>query len=168
MIVLGRLTAPYGVRGWFRLHPFGDDPATWRSMPQWWLSPDDKAKDESWVVRPLRGLRAHGRGWLVAFEDCDDRTAAEALVGQYVGAPRAALPDAGQDQYYWADLVGMAVINRQGQSLGMVASLIETGANTVLVVREGERERLLPFVSSVIDAVDVAAGVVRADWQSDW
>jgi len=168
MIVLGRLTAPYGVRGWLRLHPFGDDPAAWQSMAQWWLSADDEADDEAWSAWTLRGLRAHGNGWLVAFAGIEDRTAAGALAGQYVGAPRAALPDAGPDRYYWADLVGLAVINRQGQSLGRVAALIETGANAVLVVREGKRERLLPFVSSVIDAVDGAAGIVRVDWQSDW
>jgi 16S rRNA processing protein RimM len=71
-------------------------------------------------------------------------------------------------EYYWNDLIGLAVVNMQDQPLGRVKSLIETGANEVLVVVDGERERLLPFVEHVVKAVDVPGGTIRADWDSDW
>ena len=86
----------------------------------------------------------------------------------YFGAPREALPAPAQDEYYWADLVGLDVVNLQDQPLGRVKSLIETGANEVLVVADGERERLLPFVEQVVRKVDVTAKLVRVDWDSDW
>jgi 16S rRNA processing protein RimM len=73
-----------------------------------------------------------------------------------------------QDEYYWADLIGLAVVNLQDQPLGRVTSLIETGANQVLVVADGERERLLPFVEHVVGKVDVPGGVIRVDWDLDW
>ena len=84
------------------------------------------------------------------------------------GAPRDALPPPAQDEYYWADLIGLAVVNMQDQPLGRVKSLIETGANQVLVVADGERERLLPFVEQIVRTVDVPGGTIRADWDCDW
>ena len=98
----------------------------------------------------------------------DDRDASEALGSCYIGAPRDALPPPAQDEYYWSDLIGLAVVNLQDQPLGRVTSLIETGANQVLVVSDGERERLLPFVEQVVGKVDVPGGVIRADWGLDW
>ena len=85
-----------------------------------------------------------------------------------ISGPRDALPLPGAGEFYWADLVGLDVTNLQDQPLGRVKSLIETGANQVLVVVEGERERLLPFVGQVVKAVDVPGGTIIADWDSDW
>jgi 16S rRNA processing protein RimM len=98
----------------------------------------------------------------------DDRDASEALGSLYFGAPRESLPAPAPGEYYWNDLIGLAVVNVQDQHLGRVKSLIETGANEVLVVVDGERERLLPFVEHVVKAVDVSGGTIRADWDSDW
>lgn len=168
MIVLGRIVAPFGVQGWLRVHPFGDDPEAWRSMPQWWLSADVDAPPENWKVRELVAVKLHGDGVVVKLAGIDDRDASEALGSCYFGAPREALPLPAPDEYYWADLIGLAVLNMQGQSLGRVKSLIETGAHQVLVVVDGEHERLLPFVEHVVKAVDVPGGTIRADWDSDW
>jgi 16S rRNA processing protein RimM len=78
------------------------------------------------------------------------------------------LPAIEDNEYYWADLIGLAVMNRAGDVLGTVAGLLETGANDVLVVRDGEIERLLPMVATVIDSIDLAARVIRVDWGRDW
>lgn len=164
-VVLGRLADPYGVRGWIRLYPFGDDPLAWRDMPVWWLA----REGEAWRECGLKGLKQHGDGLVVALEGVDDRAAAEALKGVMVGAPRANLPATGDDEFYWGDLVGLAVLNSAGEKLGAVAGLIETGANDVLrVVAEDGTERLLPFVAAVVLAVDKAGGVIRVEWGSDW
>lgn len=171
MIVLGRLTAPYGVKGWLKLHPFGDDPASWRRMPRWWLGADEQ-DFSGWRAWPLQAMRLQGKGWVVKLGGIDDRDGAERMVGQYVGAPRSELPATGADEYYWADLVGLAVVNEKQETLGRVTELMESGAHAVLVVTEGEgdamTQRLLPFVENVVKAVDVPAGVLRVDWERDW
>jgi 16S rRNA processing protein RimM len=168
MIVLGRIVVPFGVHGWLRVHPFGDDPEAWRKMPQWWLSSDVEAADERWKAHDLEAVKIHGDGVVAKLAGIDDRDASEALGNVYFGAPREALPPPAPDEYYWTDLIGLAVVNMQDQQLGQVKSLIETGANQVLVVVDGERERLLPFVEHVVKAVDVPGGSIRADWDSDW
>jgi 16S rRNA processing protein RimM len=90
--------------------------------------------------------------------------------GFLVGAPRAALPKTEEDEFYWVDLVGLEVVNTAGERLGKVAGLIETGANAVLrVVGDDDgAERLLPFVSAVVLAVDREAGRIRVEWGGDW
>lgn len=171
MIVLGRITAPYGVQGWVRLHPFGDEPERWREIKHWWLGADD-TEFSGWRAHVLQSMRIHGKGWVVKLAGVDSRDAAEALVGHYVGAPRSALPETGADEYYWADLLGLAVVNEQDESLGRVAEMIEAGAHAVMVVEAGggdaTEKRLLPFVAAVVKDVDVPAGVVRVAWERDW
>jgi|ERR1017187_7354941 16S rRNA processing protein RimM len=168
IIVLGRIVAPYGVHGWVKVHPFGDDPAAWRRMPGLWLGTDPAGS--IWQAYELTGLRQQGKGMVAKLMGVDDRAGAEAIDGRFVAAPREALPQIGENEYYWTDLIGLVVVNEQGECLGTVATLLETGAHPVLVVRDGEgtqmRERLLPFVAEVVK--DVADGRVRVAWQFDW
>lgn len=165
IVVLGRLADPYGIRGWIRLHPFGDDPLAWQQMPVWWIA----REGEPWREVALKGLKVHGDGLVVALEGVADRTAAEAMKGVLVGAPRASLPATGEDEFYWDDLLGLGVVNTAGERLGKVAGLIETGANDVLrVVADDGSERLLPFVAAVVLTVEKDAGLIRVEWGSDW
>ena len=168
MIVLGRIVAPFGVHGWLRVHPFGDDPEAWQKMPQWWLSADVDAPAETWKVRGVEAVKLHGDSVIAKLAGIDDRDASEALGNCFFGAPRDALPPLVQDEYYWTDLIGLAVVNMRDQPLGRVKSLVETGANQVLVVVDGEHERLLPFVEHVVKAVDIPGGTIRVDWEGDW
>lgn len=167
MIVLGRVAAPYGVRGWIKVQPYGDDPPAWCGMPHWWLGAE--AADGGWRAYALTDCRPQGANLVAKLDGIDDRDAAERLRGALVGAPREALPGTAEDEYYWADLIGLAVVNEAGAALGRVASLIDTGAHQVLALRdEAGLERLLPFVEAVVKQVDRAAGVIRVDWQADW
>jgi 16S rRNA processing protein RimM len=170
MVVLGRVIAPFGIQGWLKVLPLGDDPEAWRALPGWWLSKDPDGQD--WRQFELEDMRPHGKGLAVKLRGIDDRTAAEALEKSYIAAPREALPATAKNEYYWADLIGLSVVNGRGAVLGTVAAMLESGANDVLVVREaaGERtrERLLPFVAQVVKAVDVAAGTISVDWDQDW
>jgi 16S rRNA processing protein RimM len=168
MIVLGRLLAPYGVRGWFKLHTFADDPAAWCAMSQWWLAADPEQAAETWRAYELQEVREHGKGLIVKLVGVDDRSAAEALQGVYVGASREAMPAPEDDEFYWDDLIGLEVRNERDESLGTVSAMISAAANDVLVVREGETERLLPFVAHVVLQVDVNSGVIRVAWERDW
>ena len=171
MIVLGRITAPHGVHGWLKLHPFGDDPAAWGTMQRWWLGRDENDFSR-WRAWPVQTLRQQGKGWIVKLTGIDDRSGAEARVGEFVGAPRGDLPATGPDQYYWADLIGLAVVNEKQETLGRVSEMIEAGAHAVMAVKEGEGdaavERLIPFVGQVVKEVDVPGGVVCVDWDKSW
>jgi len=169
MIVLGRILAPYGVKGWVKVRTFGDDPESWKRMSRWWLGPDPEG--DQWRELWLDGFKAHAGGWVAKFTGLEDREGAESLGGLYVGAPREALPKTDADEYYWTDLIGLAVVTESGDALGRVESLIETGANQVLVVRDGDAaqsKRLLPFITQVVKAVDVSGGKITVAWQADW
>jgi 16S rRNA processing protein RimM len=87
--------------------------------------------------------------------------------GRDVAVPRSTFPDAAANEFYWADLIGLKVVNEQGEDLGTVARLLETGANDVLVV-EGDRERLIPFTEHVIRNVDLPGRMIRVDWGTDY
>ncbi|MDX9718757.1 MAG: ribosome maturation factor RimM [Thauera sp.] len=172
MIVLGRIVAPFGVQGWVKIHPFGDDPLSWRKMSHWWLSSDDAAPASHWKQYTLAACRAHGKGLVAALTEVPDRSSAEAIDGFYIAAPREALPKPAEGEYYWGDLVGLAVENEAGEALGTVKGLVSTGAHDVLQLQEGEGEgsveRLIPFVAAYVLDVDLAARRIRVSWEKDW
>lgn len=174
-VVLGRVIGAYGVRGWVRIQVYGDDPLSWREMASWWLSrsrgssKNDQPVDEDWQAFRLTHCRLQGGDLVAQLNGVADRDAAEALKGALLGAPRECLPDPGSDAYYWGDLVGMTVFGAGDERLGVVSRLLETGANDVLVVVDADgKERLLPFVESVIECVDRAARRIDAAWEADW
>lgn len=173
MIVLGRIVAPHGVRGGVKIHPFGDDPLSWRSMMYWWLGRDPESTSEAdWKAYRLIDLREQGSNLVATLDDVPDRNAAELLDGMFIAAPREDLPRPGFDEYYWGDLVGLLVVNSAGVKLGAVSKLLETGAHDVLVVEEGEGEqkveRLIPFVENFIKDVDLRTKEIRVEWEADW
>lgn len=168
MIVLGRISGPYGLHGWVKLNAYGDDFDALGTMPQWWLGLDDQG--EQWTPHALQELKHHGKGWIVKFAEVDDRIASEAIAGRYIAAPREALPKTATNEFYWADLVGLDVVNTQGECLGKVTKLLSSGAHEVLCVSDGEgeemQERLLPFVAQVVKSVDAAT--IQVEWGADW
>jgi 16S rRNA processing protein RimM len=137
-------------------------------MPRWWLSP--VADGEAWTPYAIHALKEHGKGWVVKFVGVDDCNAAQTINGNYIAAPREALPKTEADEYYWADLVGLEVVNAQGDRLGKVTGLLSSGAHEVLCVRDaqGEHERLLPFVAQVVKCVDKASRTICVEWGADW
>ena len=136
-------------------------------MPVWSVGP--ASGDGPWRELDLKGLKAHGDAYVVLLEGVSDRNQAEALKGALVGAPRDRLPQPAQDEFYWADLIGLEVVNEAGVVLGRVHGLIETGANDVLQVRDDQgEERLLPFVDAVIRSVDRVARRIDVTWGADW
>ncbi|WP_300454958.1 ribosome maturation factor RimM [Accumulibacter sp.] len=168
IVVLGKIAAPYGLRGAVRVYPFADDPAAWSKLSHWWLGREADAP-ALWHRTRLLKCKQHNDLLIADLACLADRTAAEAHTGMLVGTPRAELPPTEPDEYYWADLVGLAVINSRDLSLGHILGLIETPANTVLRVGDGQSaERLLPFVAAVVLDVDLPRRRVRVDWEMDW
>lgn len=167
-IVLGKIVGAYGVQGWVRIHPFADDPSSWGRMKAWKLGLEN-APQQEWKDVAVKGFRAHSDALVAQLEGISDRNSAEALKGSLIGAPREMLPPTADDEYYWADLIGLDVVNMHDQHLGKVGSLIESAASDVLVVvAEDGTEQLLPFVSAVVLDVDVVARRIRVEWGADW
>ena len=160
---MGRIVAPYGVRGWLRVQPLTEALDGLLAYRSWWLG----RQDQDWREHGLLEGKIHGAGLVVRLEGLDDRDQALRLAGSSVAVPRAALPPATDGEYYWCDLVGMTVVNLQGEVLGQVAEIFATGANDVLVVR-GERERLIPFVAPVVERVELQHSRVLVDWHTDY
>ncbi len=129
---------------------------------RWWLG-----RDGQWKAVDVDDGRRHGKAVIAHFDGVDDRDEALAFVGRDIGVPRECLPAPAPGQYYFIDLEGLRVVHCDGRELGTVAYVMQTGANDVLVT-EGDRERLIPFVADrVILDVDLAAGVITVDWEWD-
>jgi 16S rRNA processing protein RimM len=160
---MGRIIGPFGVRGWLKIKTFTEEADTLTEFPDWWLN-----TATGWQKFALAEHELHSKGLVARLEKIADRTAAELLKGVEVGVPRNALPDTGSKNIYWADLVGLEVVNQQNISLGKVESLLETGAHDVLVVKGGEVERLIPYVEPIIIEIDLAAKRMTVDWQQDY
>jgi len=159
LIVLGRVSGLYGVRGWVRVFS-GTEPRENILRYSPWLL-------DGQALAVVEGKR-HGKGVVARLSGCDDRDQAAALIGKTIAVRRAQLPPPRADEFYWADLEGLLVETLNGTGLGRVSHLFETGANDVLVV-QGERERLLPFVwDEVIKDVDFDAGVICVDWDASF
>ncbi len=161
-IHLGTVKAVFGTRGWIKIHSETRPREGIFAYSPWLIG----ARDD-WHSHALKQWRVQGPALIAKLEGIDDREAAAALIGKRIAIEANALPPAPAGSYYWRDLIGLEVINRDGEALGVVNSLIETGGSDVLCVR-GERERLIPFVQGhyVID-VDLAQRRITVDWQRD-
>jgi len=161
-VVMGRVVAPYAIKGWIKLQTFTEHLDGLLDYPIWYLG-----RNGNWREYHLLDGKVHGQTLLASLEGVNDRDASEALQGMEVAVLREEMPDADEDEYYWDELVGLDVANIQGEALGRVVGLLETGANDVLQV-QGERMRLIPFVEAYIQSVDVGGGKIVVDWGSDW
>ena len=173
-IEVGRIVDAWGIKGWFKVLSHSADPQALFSSKRWFILPSEKgAKTFTGVLRlAIREAKTHSDTVVATAQDVDDRTAAEALKGARIFVSRASFPTAEKDEYYWVDLIGLAVVNREGVALGEVRELLSTGAQTVLVMdylKDGKpEERLIPFVAAFVDDVDLTKRVVTVDWQLDY
>ncbi len=175
-VEVGRILGAWGVNGGIKVKPFAADPQALFSSKRWFLKPPEAprphgADAQAAIPSLLRVLsaREQGDGVVATVQDLADRDAAEALKGARVFVPRSSFPTPDEDEYYWVDLIGLAVVNREGEALGTVVGLIETGPHCVLRVQAAdavEPERLIPFVAAYIDDVDLPARRIRADWDA--
>lgn len=159
---MGRIVAPFGVRGWIKIRPQTESVDGLLAYRNWWLELQGQ-----WQAHRLVEGRAHGMDLVARLEGIADRDRAAQLRGARIAVPRAELPPPPEGEYYWSDLIGLSVVNREGVQLGQVAEIFATGANDVLVVR-GDRERLIPFVEPVVVKVDIEASLLTLDWGADY
>ena len=173
-IEVGRIADAWGIKGWFKVLSHSADPQALFSSKRWFILPSEKgAKTFSGVLRlAIREAKTHSDTVVATAQDIDDRSAAEALKGARIFVSRASFPTADKDEYYWVDLIGLNVVNREGMALGCVKELLSTGAQTVLVMEYDEDgktlERMIPFVAVYVDNVDLALRQIMVDWQADY
>ncbi|MDE2624392.1 MAG: ribosome maturation factor RimM [Betaproteobacteria bacterium] len=160
---MGRVSVPYGVQGWIRIQSYSGSLDGLAAYPTWWLG-----KGETFREFSLAEWRIHGGALVARLEGVTDRTAAESLKGLEIAIPREQLPAAGENEYYWTDLIGLRVTNLAGETLGEVVEVLGTGANDVLVVQDAGQQRLIPFVDPVVRDVQIAGGTMLVDWGADY
>ncbi len=163
-VVVGRISGVYGVRGWVKVFSYTDPRENVLGYPEWWLGKGERRRR----LRVLDG-RSQGKTVIAALESVEDRDAASEWIGAEIAVERASLPDPGEGQYYWTDLIGLEVRDGHGQRLGRIGQMLETGAHDVMVVeREAGEDLLIPFViDETVKTVRPESGCVVVDWEWD-
>lgn len=164
LVALGRVTGAHGLQGWVKVHSDTDpreNIATYRTLLL--------NQGQGWQSWKLSSGRRQGKNVVLKLKGCNDRDAAEGLAGAKIAIRRDQLPELdAPDEFYWTDLEGLSVQTREGESLGEVDHLFETGSNDVLVVK-GDRERLVPFIwEQVILDVDLEGRLIVVDWDPEF
>lgn len=159
---MGYITGAFGIRGWVKVQALTAEAGGLLDYGAWWIG-----DDSGWRRFEVEKAQAGAGAVSAKLAGCEDREAAARFRGQQVAVSRGEFPAAGDNEFYWADLIGLKVVNTQGEDLGTVSRVFETGANDVLVV-EGERERLVPFIEDVVREVDLEARVLRVEWGADY
>jgi len=173
-VEVARVQGAWGIKGWFKILPHSASPEALFSCKRWFLLPPERGPKafEGVALLKIKQAREHADTVVASAHEIDGRDAAEALKGARVFVPRSSFPTPGEGEYYWVDLIGMAVVNREGLALGRVTGLMETGAQQVLALgyeQDGQpRERLIPFVDAYVDRVDLEGRQIVVDWQPDY
>ena len=167
LVVMGRVAAPYAVSGWLKIQPFTETVDSLLGFSQWHVGKNGKWRN----CRLLEG-KVHGQTLLVSLEGISDRNVAETMQGYEIAVSRAEFPQPGADEYYWDQLTGLDVVNLQGEALGRVVGILETGAHEVLKIQDEQAgkpvERLIPFVAALVQSVDLAGKRIVVDWGLDY
>lgn len=164
MIVMGRVASAHGIKGWVKIQPYTEYLDSLLEYKTWWIG----SERGEWREVKVLECEAHHKTLVALLPNCPDRNASEKFKGLLIAVPRDKLPKQADDEYYWADLIGMSVVNESDEQLGVVANLLETGANQVLCVVAGDHEILIPFVATAIKKVDIQNKVIRVDWLADY
>jgi 16S rRNA processing protein RimM len=174
-VEVGRVHDAWGIKGWFKVLPHSASPEALFSSRRWYIQPSERAAKPAFsgtLLLRIREAKEHSDSIVASAHEVDDRNAAEALKGARVFVARSSFPTAADDEYYWVDLIGLDVVNREGVALGKVTDLMATGPQTVLVVAyeaDGKpAERMIPFVSAYVDTVDLPGRRITVDWQPDY
>ena len=183
-VILGRITGVYGVKGWVKVFSYTDPMEAIVDYSPWFIRAENRSPGREnravWTKVKLKAGKRQAKTVIAKLENCNDRDAAMAYIGTEIAIEEQQLEElTQQDEFYWRDLIGLRVINQQDVELGVVKSLMETGANDVLVVvseidtEDGANketvERLIPWtLNNAIIAVDLEHKVIEVDWDPDY
>ncbi len=183
-VEVGRIAEAWGIQGWFKVHPYSASSEALFSCKRWFIAPPIRPGQKTQIppqglegVRLVRIIQSkeHGAFVVAKADETPDRNAAESIRSWRVFVPRSSFPTPDANEYYWVDLIGLEVWNREGVNLGRVSELMSTGPHDVLVLKvpdspEGEKspDRMIPFVDAFIDEVQPDQGRILVDWQPDY
>jgi 16S rRNA processing protein RimM len=181
LIVVGQVIGLHGVRGALKVRSFCSPPDGIFNYRPWTLvrprllvvseiesEIEDASPSKIMLVHAPLKLHATGAALVVRCVDIEDRDQAQLWLGSEIKVPRAALPMLKPGEYYWSDLIGLEVFNREGLHFGRISQMMETGSNDVMIVN-GERERLIPYLpGQYVLQVDLAAKKLTVDWDADF
>ena len=170
-VPVGKVNGLFGVKGWIKVFSDTQPRENILTYSPWFLK-----RNGQWQEYKLLTGKAHGKGVIAHLEGCLDRDIAAELIGSEIAIKRDQLAKPAPGEYYWSDLEGLKVINLEGIELGLVDSMLETGANDVMVVigndvqgKKGKRERLIPFVTEgTVHEVNLEQGFITVDWDADF
>ncbi|WP_457446284.1 ribosome maturation factor RimM [Roseateles sp. P5_E4] len=174
LLPVGRILDAWGIKGGLKVQAYSADADALFSAKRWYLK--SIGPKPSQLVLAVKSVREQGEGIVAVAEGVDDRNAAEALRGHEIYIPRSDFPRTPDGEYYWVDLIGLDVINRESEALGRVIGLIDTGPHAVLRIlppgleepAKPDQERLIPFVGRFIDDVSLEDRRIRVDWGLDF
>lgn len=175
-LLLADIVGAHGIKGWVKLRSYLEDPAILTRGESLILTPGEGARTAPSRAVKVIAVKAQGKGLIACLADVTDRNDAESLRGWSIKGPASCLPEAGDGEYYWRDLVGLRVLCRDGEQsvlLGEIDYLLETGSNDVMVVKAthdsvDETERLIPWLpDTVVTKVDLDNRTVTVDWYLD-
>lgn len=169
-VEVGRVIGAWGIKGGIKVKPFAADPQALFSSTRWYLQAGDGKPPVPALLR-VHQAREQGDAIVATVDGFDDRNQAEAIAGATIFIARSSFPTPEAGEFYWVDLIGLAVRNRAGQELGRVIGLVETGPHCVIRIQGDDpaaEERLIPFVDAYVDKVDLAARLIEVDWADDF
>lgn len=174
LVPVGRILDAWGIKGGLKVQAYSIDADALFGAKRWYLTSTGPKPGQTMLA--VRSVREQGEGIVAMAEGVDDRNAAEALRGHEILVPRSDFPRTPDGEYYWVDLIGLDVVNREAQALGRVIGLIDTGPHAVLRIlppgveapAKPDQERLIPFVANFIDDVSLEAKRIVVDWGLDF
>jgi 16S rRNA processing protein RimM len=167
---VGYVSGAFGVTGSIRVTPFSADADALQSAKTWWLD-----KPVLHAVK-VRTAKLHGGDVVAQLVGVVGRDAAEALKGAAVTIPRSEFPQLPADEFYWSDLIGLEVVNLQGEALGQVTDMMDNGVQSIFRITPVQddaagapaSERLIPYVDQYVKTIDLAAKKITVDWGLDY
>jgi 16S rRNA processing protein RimM len=169
-VPVGKLSGLFGVKGWVKIFSDTQPKENILTYSPWYLK-----RDGQWQEFKLLDGKSHGKGVIAQLSGCTDRDIAAELIGSEIAIKREQLAKTASGEYYWNDLIGLLVTNLDGIELGKVSSMLETGANDVMIVlgekdnKGKKRERLIPYISEeVVHEVNLEQGFMTVDWDADF
>jgi len=161
-VVVGKIGAPFGIKGWLKIISFTDPVTNLTEFDHWFLE-----KGDHWETITVNGSQAHGKGIIAKLKGLNTPEEARLFTGKKIAIQRSQLPTLNQDEFYWRDLEGLTVVDQHDKILGKIAYLIETGSNDVLIVKDEQgKEIAIPYLpDDVVKRIDLETKVMHVDWE---
>ncbi len=163
-VVIGKFGKTHGLQGWIRVYPFTETVEAMLSYKPWYIA----VKEEREELK-IDGVHPHGRAIIVHIEAVNDVDAVRYYTDKEIFVLHDQLPKLDNDEYYWSDLKGLTVVNREGVELGVIDHLMETGSNDVLVVLGKKKQHVIPFLrEKFVLEIDFDKNIMIVDWDPEF